>query len=231
MVARRRRLQRGARGVPRQGDAAVHRAVGRQRGRSTPSRGVMGVMDKRKAWQNKLNEGRWAAILWPEEWGGRAATTAQQVIYTQVMAKYRSHRHLQRQRHRADRPVDHRVGHRGAEGALAARHPRRDASTGARASRNRRPAPTSRTCAPPRSSPTTDRTTSSTVRRSGSRRRRSRSGDCSSCAPTRPRSRAARKHEGITDVHRRHGAPRHRHPPDPRDHRRLVVLRGVLRPT
>jgi alkylation response protein AidB-like acyl-CoA dehydrogenase len=54
------------------------------------SRGVMGVMEKRKAWQNKLNEGRWAAILWPEEWGGRAATTAQQVIYTQVMAKYRS---------------------------------------------------------------------------------------------------------------------------------------------
>ena len=39
------------------------------------SRGVMGVMDKRKAWQHKLNEGRWAAILWPEEWGGRAATT------------------------------------------------------------------------------------------------------------------------------------------------------------
>ncbi len=54
------------------------------------TRGVMGVMDKRKAWQNKLNEGRWAAILWPEEWGGRGATTAQQVIYTQVMAKYRS---------------------------------------------------------------------------------------------------------------------------------------------
>src|SRR5207244_6873308 len=34
--------------------------------------------------------GRWAAILWPEEWGGRAATTSQQVIYTQVMAKYRA---------------------------------------------------------------------------------------------------------------------------------------------
>jgi alkylation response protein AidB-like acyl-CoA dehydrogenase len=55
-----------------------------------PARGVMGAMDKRKAWQHKLNEGRWAAILWPEEWGGRAATTAQSVIYTQVMAKYRS---------------------------------------------------------------------------------------------------------------------------------------------
>ncbi len=72
----------------------------------------MGVMDKRKAWQNKLNEGRWAAILWPEEWGGRAATTSQQVIYTQVMAKYRVAGHLQRQRHRADRAVDHLVGHR-----------------------------------------------------------------------------------------------------------------------
>ena len=54
------------------------------------SRGVMGAMAKRKAWQNKLNEGRWAAPLWPEEWGGRAATTSQQVIYTQVMAKYRT---------------------------------------------------------------------------------------------------------------------------------------------
>jgi alkylation response protein AidB-like acyl-CoA dehydrogenase len=57
---------------------------------SNASRGVMGVMGKRKAWQNKLNEGRWAAILWPEQWGGRGATTAQQVIYTQVMAKYRT---------------------------------------------------------------------------------------------------------------------------------------------
>jgi alkylation response protein AidB-like acyl-CoA dehydrogenase len=54
------------------------------------ARGVMGVMDKRKAWQHKLNEGRWAAILWPEEWGGRAATVSQSVIYTQVMAQYRA---------------------------------------------------------------------------------------------------------------------------------------------
>jgi alkylation response protein AidB-like acyl-CoA dehydrogenase len=53
-------------------------------------RGVMGVMDKRKAWQHKLNEERWAAILWPEDWGGRAATVSQSVIYTQVMAKYRA---------------------------------------------------------------------------------------------------------------------------------------------
>jgi alkylation response protein AidB-like acyl-CoA dehydrogenase len=56
----------------------------------SPSRGTMGVMTKRQAWQRKLNEGRWAAILWPEEWGGRDATTSQNVIYTEVMAHYRT---------------------------------------------------------------------------------------------------------------------------------------------
>jgi alkylation response protein AidB-like acyl-CoA dehydrogenase len=50
----------------------------------------MGVMGKRAAWQRKLNEGRWAAILWPDEYGGRGATVSQNVIYTQVMARYRA---------------------------------------------------------------------------------------------------------------------------------------------
>ena len=155
------------------------------------SRGVMGVMDKRKAWQNKLNEGRWAAILWPEEWGGRAATTAQQVVYTQVMAKYRVARAS------STRTASCRSARRSSRGAPTTRRragcpaSSTRASTGARASPSRRPAPTSRTCAPPRSSPTTARTTSSTARRRGSARRRSRSGASSSCAPTRPRSRAA----------------------------------------
>lgn len=54
------------------------------------SRGVIGAMEKRKAWQRKLNEGRWAAPLWPEEWGGRDATVSQQVLYTQIMARYRT---------------------------------------------------------------------------------------------------------------------------------------------
>jgi alkylation response protein AidB-like acyl-CoA dehydrogenase len=47
-------------------------------------------MGKRQAWQHVLNEGRWAAILWPEEWGGREATVSQNVLYTQTMARYRS---------------------------------------------------------------------------------------------------------------------------------------------
>ena len=54
------------------------------------SHGVTGAMEKRRAWQHTLNKGRWAAILWPEEWGGRAATVSQQVIYTQVMTRFRT---------------------------------------------------------------------------------------------------------------------------------------------
>ncbi|MBA3653263.1 MAG: acyl-CoA dehydrogenase family protein [Actinobacteria bacterium] len=49
--------------------------------------GIMGAMDRRKAWQRRLNEGRWAAITWPTEWGGRDATVMQSVIYSEEMAR------------------------------------------------------------------------------------------------------------------------------------------------
>lgn len=52
--------------------------------------GVMAQMERRRAWQRLLNEGRWAAINWPEEWGGRDATVTQNVIYSEVMAAYRT---------------------------------------------------------------------------------------------------------------------------------------------
>jgi len=52
--------------------------------------GVMGQMERRRAWQRCLCEGRWAAINWPAEWGGRDATVTQNVIYSEVMAEYRS---------------------------------------------------------------------------------------------------------------------------------------------
>jgi alkylation response protein AidB-like acyl-CoA dehydrogenase len=45
------------------------------------------TMARRQAWQRRLNEGRWAAINWPAEWGGREATTMQNVIYAEVMAR------------------------------------------------------------------------------------------------------------------------------------------------
>ncbi len=45
------------------------------------------TMARRQAWQQRLHAGRWAAINWPEEWGGRQATTMQNIIYAEVMAK------------------------------------------------------------------------------------------------------------------------------------------------
>ena len=165
---------------------------------SKPSRGVMGAMEKRKAWQHKLNEG----------------PLGRDPLARGVAGPRRDHRaagHL----HAGDGEVPHRPasttrtascrsGRRSSRGAPKTRRragcPASSTrpSTGARASPNRRPVPTSRTCARPRSSPTTSRTTSSTARRSGSRPRRSRSGACSSSAPIRPRSTRGRKHEGIT---------------------------------
>ena len=47
-------------------------------------------MERRQAWQRTLNEGRWAAINWPAEWGGRDATVTQNVIYSEEMAKART---------------------------------------------------------------------------------------------------------------------------------------------
>ena len=47
----------------------------------------MRAMERRRAWQRKLNEGRWAAINWPAEWGGRDATVTQNVIYSEEMAR------------------------------------------------------------------------------------------------------------------------------------------------
>jgi alkylation response protein AidB-like acyl-CoA dehydrogenase len=52
--------------------------------------GVMAQMERRRAWQRTLNEGRWAAISWPAEWGGRDATVTQNVIYSETMARYRT---------------------------------------------------------------------------------------------------------------------------------------------
>jgi len=54
------------------------------------SGGVLSQMERRRAWQRKLNEGRWAAISWPAEWGGRDATVTQNVIYSETMARYRT---------------------------------------------------------------------------------------------------------------------------------------------
>ncbi len=45
---------------------------------------------RRAAWQRLLNGGRWAAVGWPEAYGGRDATAMQRIIYSEVMAEYRT---------------------------------------------------------------------------------------------------------------------------------------------
>jgi alkylation response protein AidB-like acyl-CoA dehydrogenase len=45
------------------------------------------TMQRRQAWQRRLHEGRWAAINWPREWGGRQATIMQNFIYSEEMAR------------------------------------------------------------------------------------------------------------------------------------------------
>jgi alkylation response protein AidB-like acyl-CoA dehydrogenase len=52
--------------------------------------GVLAQMERRRAWQRLLNTGRWAAIGWPAEWGGRDATVTHNVIYAETMARYRT---------------------------------------------------------------------------------------------------------------------------------------------
>ncbi|MGH9111242.1 MAG: acyl-CoA dehydrogenase family protein [Acidimicrobiales bacterium] len=52
--------------------------------------GVMRNMERARGWQRLMNEGRWAAINWPSEWGGRDASIMQNVIYSQEMARART---------------------------------------------------------------------------------------------------------------------------------------------
>jgi len=40
-----------------------------------------------RAWQRRLHEGRWAAVSWPKEYGGRSATLMQQAIFWEEMAR------------------------------------------------------------------------------------------------------------------------------------------------
>ena len=45
---------------------------------------------RRQAWQRKLHEGGWAAIHWGPEYGGRTINAMQRLIYSEVMAEYRT---------------------------------------------------------------------------------------------------------------------------------------------
>ena len=84
-------LRRLARRAPAQVPGRVVRGPRpRTHGRPAATAGCWRQMERRRAWQRKLNEGRWAAISWPTEWGGRDATVTQNVIYSETMARYRT---------------------------------------------------------------------------------------------------------------------------------------------
>ena len=59
-------------------------------GEGAPSAGIVRPMERRRAWQRLLNGGRWAAINWPTQWGGRDATIMQNVVYSEEMARART---------------------------------------------------------------------------------------------------------------------------------------------
>jgi alkylation response protein AidB-like acyl-CoA dehydrogenase len=44
-------------------------------------------VEERKAWERKLHEGGWTGIGWPREYGGRAASIEQQVIFNEEYAR------------------------------------------------------------------------------------------------------------------------------------------------
>lgn len=43
--------------------------------------------ERRKEWEQRLAEHRWSCIGWPEKWGGRDATLAEQVIFAEEYAR------------------------------------------------------------------------------------------------------------------------------------------------
>ncbi|MBS0254948.1 MAG: acyl-CoA dehydrogenase family protein [Proteobacteria bacterium] len=43
--------------------------------------------ERRKEWEQRLGEARWSCIGWPEQWGGRGASLAQQVIFAEEYAR------------------------------------------------------------------------------------------------------------------------------------------------
>jgi len=60
---------------------------------SGPFRSVRGqtnqvdAVEERRAWEQALGQARWSVIGWPEQWGGRDASIAQQIIFAEEYAR------------------------------------------------------------------------------------------------------------------------------------------------
>jgi len=71
-------------------DANAQRLQPGERLAGAESRADPDTIQKAKEWQAKKADGGWACITWPKEYGGRAATAIQSVIWNQEEAKYRT---------------------------------------------------------------------------------------------------------------------------------------------
>ena len=193
--------------------------------RTTARQSSEATQRRRAAWQRELNEGRWAAIHWPVEYGGRAATAMQRVIYSEVMAEYRTPGMYnpngiwqigpmiiawgtdeQKARWLPEHPQRRRPL---VPGLLRARRRQRPGQPADHGHRRRRP------------------TTSSTARRSGSPPPTWPSGASSCCAPTPPPS-SGGPSTRASPPSSRHGDPGHRVPAHPGHVGRGDVQRDLL---
>ena len=64
--------------------------LGREEDAGVVERSFEQMQSRRADWQRELNTGHWAAINWPAEYGGRGATAMQRIIYSEIMAEYRT---------------------------------------------------------------------------------------------------------------------------------------------
>ena len=127
-------------------DEQPHRRVPRRRARRLDGDGRATGSQRLRAWNRTLADARYAAIAWPEEWGGRGAGVMEQVVFAEEMHRAARAGHAQPARPLEHRAGDHRARHRRAEAARSSPACSAATTSGARASPSPTRAPTSRRC-------------------------------------------------------------------------------------
>jgi acyl-CoA dehydrogenase len=69
---------------------AARLGVGETRASLAEERGKSGMVKRSQAWQAKKADAGWACITWPKQYGGRAASAIQSVIWNQEEARYQT---------------------------------------------------------------------------------------------------------------------------------------------